>query len=245
MRKAAMLLLGAVLITGCATSKKEIAKYATATDLAEGIKPNFMEAEKGYLKRVYKDRHISTIVYRGRSSTTDGSGLEWAVDDLLKAFTEYCNVNGGTFKNFRTENEKKVKSLMADPANTYQVESRYFECGPEGRGTTSDDWTKFNPSICRKLYDTKVDYNSVNSKYGRPASYACTKDNSVLFMGDITIDRSAVLAVLPHARQLEQEVRAKANITIDRSAVPRRITVIEGNKGLLPISELENMDVGE
>lgn len=214
MRKAAMFLLGAVLITGCATSKKEIAKFATATDLAEGIKPNIMEAEKEYSKRVYKDRHISSILYISKAERRGSQ--EWAVNDHVEAYTEFCNINGGIFKDFRKENEKKLASLRADPTNRYKEESEYFECGPEGRGTRSDDWTKFNPSVCRKLYYTKVNDKGVHAKYGRPADYACIKEKSVLFMGDINNDLNVA-----------------------------RVTVIEGNKGLLPISELENMDVGE
>lgn len=214
MRKATILLLSTLLFMGCATSKKEIAKFATATDLAEGIKPNFMEAEKEYSKRDYKDRHASIIVYTSKAERRGSQ--EWAVNDHVEAYTEFCNINGGIFKDFRKENEKKLASLRADPANRYKEESKYFECGPEGRGTRSDDWTKFNPSVCRKLYDTKLDDKGVYAKYGRPADYACIKEKSVLFMGNIRNYSSHAV-----------------------------ITVIEGNKGLLPISELENMDVGE
>jgi hypothetical protein len=83
------------------------------------------------------------------------------------------------------------KSKLIRKYTTKQVESidPCFECGPKGRGTISCDWTKFNPSICRKLPDhiikEYIDWNKVNREYGIPSDFICKKDNGALFVGTI------------------------------------------------------------
>lgn len=92
----------------------------------------------------------------------------------------YCQLKNGTFKDIRAENRARMAELRKK--YSYQEESRSFECGPEGRGTISQDWTKFNPAVCRKLYDTKVKTAEVTSEYGKPADYQCEINDGILYM---------------------------------------------------------------
>ena len=122
------------------------------------------------------DRNMAGFVIASNPRMFEASFKAFMVDE-----SGYCDARGGVFKDMRPENRARMAELRKKYSS--EEESSSFECGPVGKGTISKDWTRFNPAVCRKLYDTKVDMDKVNAEYGKPADIQCAVSNGVLFMG--------------------------------------------------------------
>ena len=173
-------------VTGCGANwqkpmtKDEMMQYPTAIAFSKERYTN-IRASLGTSKwqqRETADRNIAAFIIGSNPTMFSASFKAFMTDE-----SGYCEARGGVFKDISRENNAKRAELSNK--YSYQEESRNFECGPAGRGTISRDWTKFNPAVCRKLYETKVDMVKVNAEYGKPADIQCALNNGVLFMGTI------------------------------------------------------------
>ena len=176
----------AVIITGCGVSwqkpmtKEEMLHYSTVLAFAKDRYTN-VRASLGtsrWEQGETADRNYAGFVI-GTSPVSFDSTVKVFLDDMAG----YCDSRGGVFKDTRAENKERMKELKQKYSR--QEENGLFECGPEGRGTVSRDWTKFNPTICRKLYDTKTDMGNVMAEYGRPDDFQCSVNAGVIFMGSM------------------------------------------------------------
>lgn len=207
------LLIVVTLSAGCSgflpLTRSDALKYNSAIDVSMTkhtgltfIKPTKMEDA---------DRFIAVIDDAGPSK-------RYIVDEL----TLYCDVKGGNLRNIEKERNERFNLLKRSGEYTYKAESEYFECGPEGSGTMSKDWTKFNPTVCRKIMMTTIDENKIREElkkeFGSSPDFACIRDNSVLFMFSFFsyYDRS-----------------------VSKDKIVLRVN--EGKTGALPISELQKM----
>lgn len=143
--------------------------------------------------------------------------------DYFNDLTMYCDAKGGSFKDYRDENRQKLLQLREK--YTKKVESKRFECGPEGRAEYYDDWTKFNPAVCRKRYENVIseeDKTKIDEEFGRPAGYACVKGESILYMGTIYTRQES--------KSFGMEDTPESYVRLN-----------EGKSGSFPVSERANM----
>jgi len=176
----------------------------------EFLKPLTVEQAKSYPTAIAmaKDRYTSTRIagplnlsnWSETSSAaraiasfqipTNATGAAADYKALIGDMRAYCEFKGGTYDDFSAAIAARWQELRRQ--NTQVVESNVFggsagpaafECGPEGRGTVSSDWTRFNPSICRPLYTTTTDVAAVKAGIGNPPNFGCKTNDGALFIG--------------------------------------------------------------
>jgi hypothetical protein len=124
-----------------------------------------------------------------------GNNLNVFISDM----NDYCNFAGGDFEDRSNDIEilkEIIKKHTTITKTTYDLTAS-FECGPRGHGTISNDWTKFNPEICRKLENQElqktvtwntIDKEKVWEKYSNLPRFVCKNKeirNKVIFIGTI------------------------------------------------------------
>lgn len=181
-----MALFLVIVATGCGASwqkpmtKEEMTRYRTVVDFSKERYTNFrasMGLSKWQQSETEGRYRAGFIIASNPTSYT--SSLMAFINDM----DGYCASRAGVFKDVRPENNSRMAELQKK--YSYQEENSSFECGPAGKGTISKDWTKFNPDVCRKLQETKVDMNKVKVDYGKPADFQCRQNDGVIFMGTI------------------------------------------------------------
>ncbi|MFA5105298.1 MAG: hypothetical protein WC527_09045 [Candidatus Margulisiibacteriota bacterium] len=187
MKRKISLSIAAVLVflSGCGVgwqkklTKDELLQYPTVIALAKDRYTNYRVSSglSQWQQREVPGRSIASF----RIVTTTAS-LNFDQQAFFKDMSGYCGVKGGTFMNMEFHNRARMNKLEKIYSYSSSVPKDYFECGPEGRGQVVQDWTKFNSSVCRKLYETPVNTDMVAAKYGNPPDYQCVKNDNVLFM---------------------------------------------------------------
>jgi hypothetical protein len=154
-----------------------LAKDRYTSVRASGGMAQFREGYRG--GRNTASFRILTNVYRVARST------EVFVSDMVG----YCKANGGSLIDFSRQNEQARQELRQEFSKTVPKTnidgSQFFECGPPGHGTVSSDWTRFTPDICRPLYTTVIDVDSVQRELGKPPLFACEKEEKYIFVGNV------------------------------------------------------------
>lgn len=131
-------------------------------------------------------------------SNTTGADADYKA--FARDMAAYCAFKGGHYEDFSTATAARWQALRQQ--NTQVVESKIlgsaaFECGPPGRGTISNDWTQYNPSMCRQLYTNATDMRTVRTGMGDPPNFGCTSSAGALFIGKaLTVPGSGAVVTI-------------------------------------------------
>jgi hypothetical protein len=194
-------------------SDKELLQYKNVVSLSKDRYANFRSSfglSKFYSKKINGINICSFQIATNNIRQSNSRSV------FIGDMKSYCEINNGIFENLLGKKSNLFKSKILNKNKELNIfRSRIikkytsettvnirpiFECGPKGRGTISDDWTKFNPEVCRKLPDTKktkiVNWQKVNKEveeYKKKhnisdnlPSFICMKEKGVLFIGTIS-----------------------------------------------------------
>lgn len=177
-------------------STKEMDSAPTVIELAKKRYTSFRASSgmAGFKSSVSRGRELASF-----KISTNEVRKKHSLEHFLTDMHDFCVHHNGTFED-RSSHKELLERLIQKHTRTQVTTSNLtakFECGPHGHGTISDDWTKFNPAVCRQLANqalTKtdvrniVDGEKVWEEFWYIPRFVCrdaTKPNTAIFIGNI------------------------------------------------------------